>query len=390
MQTGTMIYSGSVIKLLFDLLHSSNSSPVNDFNESQTINSATAHHIYLPNWDVTNDVVMANPVMCRNFIDHHSCMVSELRLRYEHEISVKERFEKKFVKSAKTIQQRDAKIVGLKSRLEKAEVEAAEAGVLHRRVSELEAMATTRQKRLRALSECEDLHGMVAGEAKLKEEFTAIQDAEAVGIQEGLEVGVKHGKAGRELGALTAYDLRVKAKYEEVMEELENISFPFLDQLESYKDAYLDRIGCLRVPGMVYREILFDDALEASCARARRTPLNSIVVSDYLVSDVSLIKDAAVNGSFPLGTQHFAFFCIACFVAAIYEVSWLEDSSTNFRVVVSFHLYFVFGFADYEFFPPSSSMSRLSSKASSFCTWSTSVHLSEGIPISTGITASMP
>ncbi|GKA26802.1 hypothetical protein Tco_0712911 [Tanacetum coccineum] len=117
--------------------------------------------------------------MCRNFIDHvpltgywaslrnqidakfldqlnvnsaqHSCMVSELRLRYEHEISVKEIFEKKFVKSAKTIQQRDAKIVGLKSRLEKAEVEAVEAGVLHRRVSELKATATTRQKSFRGL-----------------------------------------------------------------------------------------------------------------------------------------------------------------------------------------------------------------------------------------------
>ncbi|GJR48958.1 hypothetical protein Tco_1317061 [Tanacetum coccineum] len=278
------------------------SSPVNDFNESQTIDSATAHHIYVLNWDVTNDVVMDNPVMCRNFIDHvpltgywaslgnqidtkfldqlnvnsaqHSCMVSELRLRYEHEISVKEIFEKKFVKSAKTIQQRDAKIVGLKSRLEKAEVEAVEAGVLHRQVSELEATATTRQKSLRGLeSECEDLRGKVTGEAKLKEEFTAIQYAKAVGP----DVGVKHGKAGRELGALAAYDPRVKAKYEEVMEELENILLPFLDQLESYKDAYLDRIvaalyleGFLWVPGTVYSEILFDDALKASCARARR------------------------------------------------------------------------------------------------------------------------
>ncbi|GKD01982.1 hypothetical protein Tco_1172256 [Tanacetum coccineum] len=45
----------------------------------------------------------------------HACMVSELRLRYKHENEVRERFEKKFVKSAKTIQQRDAEIASLRS-----------------------------------------------------------------------------------------------------------------------------------------------------------------------------------------------------------------------------------------------------------------------------------
>ncbi|GJR81383.1 hypothetical protein Tco_0152168 [Tanacetum coccineum] len=46
------------------------------------------------------------------------CMVSELRLRYEHEIMSRERFQKKFTESCTVIQQRDAKIAALKAKLE--------------------------------------------------------------------------------------------------------------------------------------------------------------------------------------------------------------------------------------------------------------------------------
>ncbi|GKG55956.1 hypothetical protein Tco_0574850, partial [Tanacetum coccineum] len=62
------------------------------------------------------------------------------------------------------------------------------------------------------------------------------------GIQQGLEAGVEHRKARRELGALLAYNPRLKAGYEEAMGELESVSLPFLDRMESYKDVPLDRI----------------------------------------------------------------------------------------------------------------------------------------------------
>ncbi|GJR57495.1 hypothetical protein Tco_1499657 [Tanacetum coccineum] len=100
-------------------------SPANEFYDSQTIDSSTAKDIYIPNRDVTNDFRMDDVVICQNFFDHvpppgywtslwnltnaefldqfnansaqHACMVLELRLRYEHEIEMRERFEKKFV-----------------------------------------------------------------------------------------------------------------------------------------------------------------------------------------------------------------------------------------------------------------------------------------------------
>ncbi|GJW71242.1 hypothetical protein Tco_0128159 [Tanacetum coccineum] len=129
-------------------------SPVDDFYDSQTIDYATAQNIYVPNWDVTNNARMDDPIICRNLVDHvppsgywaslcnlsnadfldrmnlnsaqHVCMVFELRLCYEHEIALTEKFEKKFTNSSEVIQQRDAEVVELTSKLERAEGEAAD------------------------------------------------------------------------------------------------------------------------------------------------------------------------------------------------------------------------------------------------------------------------
>ncbi|GKC72360.1 hypothetical protein Tco_1118243 [Tanacetum coccineum] len=38
-------------------------SPIDDFYDSQTINSAIAQNIYVPNWDVTNDARIDDPIM---------------------------------------------------------------------------------------------------------------------------------------------------------------------------------------------------------------------------------------------------------------------------------------------------------------------------------------
>ncbi|GKD06631.1 retrovirus-related pol polyprotein from transposon TNT 1-94 [Tanacetum coccineum] len=73
-----------------------------------------------------------------NHDDNHVCMVSELRMRYEHEIMIREKFEKKFTNSSEVIQQRDAEVVELTSKLERAEGEAADVVELRRRVSGLE------------------------------------------------------------------------------------------------------------------------------------------------------------------------------------------------------------------------------------------------------------
>ncbi|GJZ42310.1 hypothetical protein Tco_0589196 [Tanacetum coccineum] len=193
-------------------------------------------------------------------------------------------------------------------------------------------------------------------------------------IQQDLEARIEHGKARRELGVVTAYDLGVKARYKEAVGELENISLPFLDRMESYNNATLECImealylegspgdedqalkirrlhsvfehvtvliyyewGGLRVPDMMCREFLLGEALEASRPRAQKcrrdassslviaepvtsglrassltpivegqetssslvvavTPLISLAIFDYPISDVSMMMNVAADG----------------------------------------------------------------------------------------------
>ncbi|GKC18383.1 hypothetical protein Tco_1020533 [Tanacetum coccineum] len=59
------------------------------------------------------------------------------------------------------------------------------------------------------------------------------------GIQQGLEAGVVHGKAGRSLTQIEAYDPAVEGKYVIAISKFKGVSFPLLDELESLKDSPL-------------------------------------------------------------------------------------------------------------------------------------------------------
>ncbi|GKF72979.1 hypothetical protein Tco_0219311, partial [Tanacetum coccineum] len=110
----------------------SQDSSADDFYESQTIDSVIAQNVYVPNWNVINNDRLASLVTCQNLLDHvthpaywaalrnqhdatfldavnvnsaqHVCMVSELHLRYEYEIMIREKFEKKFTDSVVVVQ----------------------------------------------------------------------------------------------------------------------------------------------------------------------------------------------------------------------------------------------------------------------------------------------
>ncbi|GKE10410.1 hypothetical protein Tco_1413961, partial [Tanacetum coccineum] len=183
--------------------------------------------------NITNNARIDNPVTCRNLLDHvtppgywaalrnqhdagfldsfninsaqHVCMVFELRLRYEHDIVTREKYEKKFTNSVAVVQQRDAEIVDLKARLEKSEAEAAEVVELRKRMSDLEVVVVVKVGEVATLntqnagllenifalemvrreldgkvtqltSDCDGLRDQVVGKGKMREEFVSQQD----------------------------------------------------------------------------------------------------------------------------------------------------------------------------------------------------------------------
>ncbi|GJR67658.1 hypothetical protein Tco_0013723 [Tanacetum coccineum] len=200
---------------------------------------------------------------------------------------VDEFYESQTIDSA-TAQDRDADIVALKAKLETFKKESAELSGLRSRVSALESVREELSNQMSKLGvDCESLRGEIIGEAKLREEFASLQDAVArrfeeqsakldaciadvlghdirlavmkcaqsfecrsalgkvislainKGIQQGLKAGVEHGKAGRSLAQVEAYDPDVENKYVAMVNDFENVSFSLLEELEALKDSPL-------------------------------------------------------------------------------------------------------------------------------------------------------
>ncbi|GJS28777.1 hypothetical protein Tco_0489397 [Tanacetum coccineum] len=270
----------------------SQGSSADDFYESQTIDSASALNVYAALRNQHDaaflDVVNINSAQ-------HVCMVSELRLHYEHEIMTSEKFKKKFTDSVAVVQQRDAEIAILKAWLEKSEAEAAKVIELRKYVSDLEVTVAIKVgelanlhtknvglvERVSALeSERDSLKNQVVGEGKMREEFVSQQDATKRRFAKcaaeldariadvrrdmdndlyphmltaiaGRRWVVGHGfrlavyKCARSvecrsaLGKVEAYDLEVEGKYVATVSEFEGVSFPLLDELEGLKDSPL-------------------------------------------------------------------------------------------------------------------------------------------------------
>ncbi|GKG47862.1 hypothetical protein Tco_0507347, partial [Tanacetum coccineum] len=62
------------------------------------------------------------------------------------------------------------------------------------------------------------------------------------GMQDGLKVGVNHGRFGRGLDVIAAYDPSAKTNFVSAVDALCAINFPLLAQLESRKDASMTDI----------------------------------------------------------------------------------------------------------------------------------------------------
>ncbi|GKC77598.1 hypothetical protein Tco_1128372 [Tanacetum coccineum] len=307
------------LKMFLMIIHGSSA---DDFYKSQTIDSASALNVYVPNWNVTNNARIDNPTICQNLLDHVTPPGYRAALRNQHDVAFLDAVN---INSAQ--HQRDAEIADMKARLEKSEAKAAEVIELRKRVSDLEATVAIKVgelasfhtenvglvERVSALESKRDrLKNQVVGEGKMREEIVSQQDAaerrfteRAVeldayiadvrrnmdndlyphmltaiagrrwvvghgfrlavykcahsvecrsalgkvismainkGIQQGLRDGIVHGKAGRSLAQVEAYDPEVEGKYVATVSDFEGVSFPLLDELESLKDSPLGLI----------------------------------------------------------------------------------------------------------------------------------------------------
>nr|GEU49887.1 hypothetical protein [Tanacetum cinerariifolium] len=254
----------------------------------------------------------------------HVCMMSELRLCYEHEITIKEKFEKKFVKSFETIQQKDAEVATLKSKLER--MEGLNDVELLGKVSELESTRNElkgKVSKLEADCDAKDQRFMKRSaklDARIAEinydmdtelyphMMTAVVGPISMAINKEIHavLEVEHGKAGRSLSKLEAYDAGLEALKDYPLELL--MSSLTLEGNHGDEDPTLEFW-----PDSISHEILLSDALAASYNHTEKRKADassslsvsrpsvimpyvssqetSLVVVDYQISSVAIVDN---------------------------------------------------------------------------------------------------
>ncbi|GJT30697.1 hypothetical protein Tco_0910972 [Tanacetum coccineum] len=92
-------------------------------------------------------------------------------------------------------------------------------------------------------------------------------------MSEGLRYGIEHGKEGRDLVDVKAYDPKVNDKLVKALQDLKDLEYPMVDQLERLKDALIPVYPEVRNPKdpcAVKEEIMLEDAIAANIIRAEK------------------------------------------------------------------------------------------------------------------------
>ncbi|GJW57334.1 hypothetical protein Tco_0104065, partial [Tanacetum coccineum] len=209
-----------------------------------------------------------------------ACLNAEVRMRTEYCLSERKRLESGCEKQADLLKARDDEVENLKAQLLLKETEAAEAARLRAqnenysldgKVAELQSSVAAKDLELKDLNvamysfrsqndglldqieEFQDAQmniindkiGLLEMALHLEEKFyphllnTISGRSRAIGkgMQDGLSDGIDHGKAGRSMADIVAYNPAAEADYNSALQRLREVDFPLLAELSSHKDA---------------------------------------------------------------------------------------------------------------------------------------------------------
>nr|GEY06920.1 hypothetical protein [Tanacetum cinerariifolium] len=134
---------------------------------------------------------------------------------------------------------------------------------------------------------------------ELRQAFANVVSAGiAKGISEGLTYGIKHGKAGRDMEVMEVYDLKANSKYLQALQELKDLKYPMVDQLEGLKDAPIE-VRDPRNLWAVKEEVLLEEVIAANVSRAEKKKRCRVVCRTHEVGSAHHAKSDGVPVSVP-------------------------------------------------------------------------------------------
>ncbi|GKD36045.1 hypothetical protein Tco_1251554, partial [Tanacetum coccineum] len=273
------------------------SNSLDSFYTSQSLNTETMHRVYVPRWKVKNDSILEDPYVCRDLTDRVSwgraadaAKDSELKDLKERNFTLEgERgvMSEKIVTLESANVAKETELASLSSQVAKITFDLSgfqlSRDELNSKVSSLESerdYLITQKSSLESVVELfrERIEALQDEQAKALGDRVAELDAQlsemAIHLDEefyprflttisgrrwflshglkldGLKVGIDHGKAGRDLSAIEAYDPSAEEKYVDVVNSLGAVDFSLLSELESKKDSSIvDLMDSLRLEG---------------------------------------------------------------------------------------------------------------------------------------------
>ncbi|GJY41408.1 hypothetical protein Tco_0428678 [Tanacetum coccineum] len=114
----------------------------------------------------------------------------------------------------------------------------------------------------------------------------------AKGMSEGLKYGTEHGKAGRDLEDVEAYDPEANDKFVKALQDLKDLKYPIVDQLKRIP-IYLE-VCDPKDPWALKEEISLEDAITANISRAEKKNKCRVVCRTYGVGSAHHAKSNGV------------------------------------------------------------------------------------------------
>ncbi|GJX99188.1 hypothetical protein Tco_0356207 [Tanacetum coccineum] len=161
----------------------------------------------------------------------------------------------------------------------------------------------------------------------------------AKGMSEGLKYGIEHGKAGRDLADVEAYDPEANSKLVKAIQDLKDMKYPIVDQLKRLKDAPMEllmaslhlksdtredapqwishlRPSSSQLKILVYpevrdpedpwaakEEVLLEDAIAANISRAKKKKKCRVVYCTHGIGSAHHARSDGIPVSVPIVPQ---------------------------------------------------------------------------------------
>ncbi|GJU53402.1 hypothetical protein Tco_1227116 [Tanacetum coccineum] len=197
------------------------------FYISKEMDFETLQQIYIPKWNMINDSSYDDPDFNVGAA-RQTCLSTEVRLRFEHNLRERKKFERKCARQTDLLKDKDTEIASLKAQLSLKEVEAAVAIHLRSQVSAVEAAKAARVSKLNSLKE---RNTALEGEkSTLEGQVATLESAAASKDTELASVNTQVAKLNHDLSSLqlSCDELSIKAA-----------------SLESQKDSLTDQVSVL-------------------------------------------------------------------------------------------------------------------------------------------------